>query len=74
MTKLEKIRIIKQLSMPPWDDNDPYYLREPWKKFGGISPGICMYWFWCRDDIIDAHTTEADVDLAYAEVTNKYKR
>ena len=30
MTKLEKIKKIKEHKEPPWDNNDIYYLREPW--------------------------------------------
>lgn len=74
MTKLEKIKRIKELSMPPWDDDDPYYFREPWQKFGGISSGICMCWFWYRDEIIDAKTTDDDVEIAYEEVVRCHQR
>lgn len=72
MTKLEKIKKIKEYEEPPWDDNDIYYHREPWQKFGGVSSGICMNWCWYRDEIIDAKTTDEDVDMAYNE-TIKYR-
>ena len=68
MTKLEKIKKIKEYEAPPWDDNDIYYHREPWQKFGGVSSGICVKWCWYRDDIINDKTTDEDVDMAYNEI------
>ena len=68
MTKIEKIKKIKEYENPPWDKNDIYWLREPWNKFGGVSSGICMMWYWYRDEIVDIKTTDEDVDMAYNEI------
>lgn len=69
--KLEKIRKIKSYGTPPFDEADPYYEREPWQKFGGISSGICMAWGWFRDGVILEKTTDEDIEKALKERGNK---
>lgn len=73
MTIVEKIRYIKSFKEPPFLENDIYYLRNPWSKFGGISSGICMCWRWYRDDIILNKITEEDLELAYEEIKKFYE-
>ena len=35
-------------SEPPYDENDIYYTRDNWQKYGGVSSGICMGWCWFK--------------------------
>lgn len=67
VTLLDALQIIKRHSEPPFDKNDPYCLREPWQKFGGVSSGICQCWCWYRDDIIMKNTTDEDIEMALKE-------
>ena len=64
----KRIDYIKSFNEPPWDDNDPYYLRDPWPKFGGVSSGICMKWCWYRDDVIFKKCSENDIAEAYHQM------
>lgn len=64
---LELIQKIKSHSEPPRDENDLYYQRYPWNKFGGISSGICMCWCWYRDDVILEKATKKDILYALNE-------
>lgn len=68
MKKISMIVFIKTHKSPPPDVNDPYYLREPWKKFGGVSSGICMEWCWFKTDVIDSLTTIEEVEMAFYEI------
>lgn len=73
LDKMEKIKKIKEYTEPPMYPDDPYWHREPWQKFGVVSSGICMRWYWYRDEVIDAKTTNDEVDMAYNEVVNHTK-
>ena len=73
MTTVEKIRYIKSFKEPPFLEDDIYYLRNPWSKFGGISSGICMCWCWYKDDVILNKITEEDLELAYEEIKRFYE-
>ena len=68
MTRKEKIAYIKSFEEPPFLEADPYCLREPWQKFGGVSSDINMRWYWFRNDIIELKATNEDVDIAYKEM------
>ena len=65
---LNLIYRIQSYSEPPKRDDDIYDLRNPWQKFGGVSSGICMAWFWYRDDVIFEKATKEDILLALSEL------
>lgn len=62
------IRTIKSYTKPPFIENDAYYEREPWQKFGGISSGIVMKWCWFSDEAILEKATENDILKAAKEI------
>ena len=62
-----KIAEIKSHRTPPFVEEDAYYLREPWQKFGGVG-GFVMGWGWSRDEYIYSQATEKDVEMAYNEI------
>lgn len=62
---------IKSYDAPPWDDNDIYYHRSPWQKFGGVSSGIVMCWCWYRDSVILEQASVNDIIQAYREITKE---
>lgn len=66
--KLEILKIIKQHKHPPYLEEDAYYKRQPWQKFGGISSGIFMCWCWYYDEIILAKATDDDLIMALEEI------
>lgn len=68
---LELIHKIKSYDKPPWDNRDPYWQRDPWQKFGGVSSGICMRWCWYRDDVIMRSATEEDLSEAIRQLERK---
>ena len=68
---LELIRRIKSYDQPPWNNKDPYWHRDPWQKFGGVSSGICMRWCWYRDDVIIRNVTEEDLSKAIRQLERK---
>ena len=75
MTREEKLQFIKLYKEPPYKISDPYYMREPWKEFGGVSSGICMCWCWYRDEIILSTVTDEELDKAYKEIKKfKFKK
>ena len=76
MSREEKLQFIKSHTEPPYKIKDPYYMREPWQKFGGISSGICMCWCWYRDEVILQMVTDEDLDKAYKEMKkhNKHRQ
>ena len=59
---------IKSHRTPPRRDDDIYFERDPWKKFGGISSGIVMTWFWYRDDVILDRANIGEILQAYKEI------
>lgn len=61
-----KIAEIKSHRTPPKKEDDVYYLRDPWRKFGSVG-GFVMGWGWFRDEYIYAKATENDVEMAYNE-------
>lgn len=68
--RLIKIRKIKCSRIPPEKDNDPYFLRNPWPKFGNIAVGWGG-WNWYIDSYILERATEEEIDLALKELENK---
>lgn len=68
------IHKIKEYDTPPYDDNDPYYLKYPWQKFGGVSSGICMAWHWYKDEVILEKATKEDIILALSELNKKRQK
>ena len=68
------INKIKEYKAPPFDENDAYYQRTPWKDFGGISSGIGMCWCWYKTDIILKTVSDMDIVRAYDEITEYYKK
>ena len=76
MSREEKLQFIKSHTEPPYKIKDPYYMREPWEKFGGVSSGICMCWCWYRDEVILSMVTDEDLDKAYKEMKkhNKHRQ
>lgn len=62
------IKRIKQHPHPPFRKDDIYYEREPWQKFGGVSSGICMGWYWYNDYAILQKATKEDMLLALKEL------
>ena len=73
MKKTNVIEFIKSYDAPPFDTKDPYYLREPWNKFGGVSSGIYMKWCWFRTEIIDDMASDIEVEKALREITNQFE-
>lgn len=65
---IELVHKIKRNKEPPWRDDDIYWMRKPWQKFGGVSSGICMKWCWFRDDVILKQATKEDMLLALDEI------
>lgn len=68
MNKLEMIHKIKEYKEPPYTEDDPYYLRYPWTKFGTVSSGIYVKWYWYNDEAILQKTTAEDIIKAYKEI------
>ena len=64
---LNLIHQIKSHKEPPEDKSDIYNLRYPWQKFGGVSSGIYMVWFWYRDEVILEKATKEDIIFALKE-------
>ena len=67
------IRNILTENEPPYKHNDLYFERKPWKKFGGVSSGICMKWCWYSERIILKNTTLEEVETAWEEM-QQYKK
>lgn len=62
------IHTIKSYAAPPFIEDDAYYMREPWQKFGGVSSDIVMKWCWFRDEVILEKATEDDILKAVREM------
>ena len=69
---MEEIKYIKSFGDPPLLQEDLYYNRYPWNKFGGVGSGICECWGWYRDDIIYQKTTAEDRKIAKQEMEKFY--
>lgn len=67
-TTAEKLAFIKSFKEPPFKKDDPFYERNPWSKFGGVSSGICQSWLWYINGTIMSKASESDIDLAYREM------
>lgn len=65
---LALVHTIKSYETPPYIEDDAYYKREPWQKFGGVSSGIVMKWCWFRDEVILERATEEDILRAAKEM------
>lgn len=59
-----KIAEIKSYRTPPFLKSDPYYCREPWRKFGAYFDG----YGWFSDERILSRATEKDIETAYNEI------
>ena len=68
---LELIHKIKSYKEPPWDKHDAYWQRDPWRKFGCVSSGICMCWCWYRDEVIMRNADANDVAEALRQLEHK---
>ena len=68
---LDMIHKIKKHETPPKREDDPYDLRYPWQKLGGVSSGICMAWCWYWDTVILEKATKEDLIAALSEYDNK---
>lgn len=71
MKKLEKIKLIKENSSPPFSKDDRYNLRYPWPKFGNVSSKSNMEWVWFSDRKINAKASEIDVNNAMLSMYGK---
>ena len=65
---LDMIHEIKKYKAPPDRKGDPYNLRYPWQKLGGVSSGISMVWCWYWDGVILNNTQEIDLLRALTEL------
>ena len=68
----KRIDYIKSFDKPPWDENDIYWHRYPWQKFGCVSSGICMAWYWYRDDVILKNCIDEDIEEACQQMRDYY--
>ena len=68
------LRVIKSYDSPPDVEGDPYCLRDPWHKIGGVSSGICMTWCWYSDSYILEKASVKDIVTAYNEITKEHRR
>ena len=76
MNTQEQIDIIKKIMQrkePPFDENDIYYERKPWNKFGtvcdtgSIGVGLC----WYKVSVILSKVTDEELILALEEIENE---
>lgn len=68
---LDMIHRIKSCKTPPYKEDDPYYLRDPWSRLGSVSSGICMAWGWYWDTVILSEATKEDLLTALREINEK---
>jgi hypothetical protein len=65
ISKLEQmLKKIKSHRTPPFLESDPYFCREPWRKFGAYFDG---YGWFCDEHIL-SQATEKDIQIAYDEI------
>ena len=65
ISKLEQmLKEIKSHRTPPFLESDPYFCREPWRKFGAYFDR----YGWFSDEHILSQATEKDVQIAYDEI------
>ena len=75
MNTQERIDIIKKIMQrkePPFDENDIYYERKPWKKFGAVcdTGSIGVGWCWYKVSVILSKVTDEELVLALEEIEN----
>lgn len=75
MNTQERIDIIKKIMQrkkPPFDENDIYYERKPWKKFGAVcdTGSIGVGWCWYKVSVILSKVTDEELILALEEIEN----
>lgn len=58
------LKEIKSHREPPFREDDPYFCRELWQKFGAYFDG----YGWFSDEYILSHATEKDIERAYNEI------
>ena len=65
MENIEKmLKEIKSHREPPFLESDPYFCREPWRKFGAYFDG----YGWFSDEHILSQATKKDIETAYNEI------
>lgn len=75
MNKQERIDIIKKIMQrkePPFDENDIYYERKPWNKFGAVcdTGSIGVGWCWYKVSVILSKVTDEELVLALEKIEN----
>lgn len=75
MNRQERIDIVKKIMQrkePPFDENDIYYERKPWKKFGAVcdTGSIGVGWCWYKVSVILSKVTDEELVLALEEIEN----
>ena len=75
MNTQERIEIIKKIMQrkePPFDENDIYYERKPWNKFGAVcdTGSIGVGWCWYKVSVILSKVTDEELILALEEIEN----
>ena len=75
MNRQERIDIVKKITQrkePPFDENDIYYERKPWKKFGAVcdTGSIGVGWCWYKVSVILSKVTDEELILALEEIEN----
>lgn len=73
MNRQERIDIVKKITQrkePPFDENDIYYERKPWKKFGTVcdTGSIGVGWCWYKVSVILSKVTDEELILALEEI------
>ena len=68
------IQRVKSHGLPPYREDDPYYERQPWKKFGCISSDLGGVWRWYDTDVIinEYNLTTEDIVLAEQEIEESW--
>lgn len=75
MNRQERIDIVKKITQrkkPPFDENDIYYERKPWNKFGAVcdTGSIGVGWCWYKVSVILSKVTDEELVLALEEIEN----
>lgn len=75
MNRQERIDIVKKITQrkePPFDENDIYYERKPWNKFGAVcdTGSIGVGWCWYKVSVILSKVTDEELILALEEIEN----
>ena len=76
MNRQERIDIVKKITQrkePPFDENDIYYERKPWNKFGAVcdTGSIGVGWCWYKVSVILSKVTDEELILALEEIENE---